>query len=81
MMSGRKKGLWEEKIEETWKDGKKFWTMIKELLGKNKEKDEETFVYTEEGDKKEIMGYIKEYTDGWKRYSKVCAYIFTSNHT
>ena len=60
MMSGSKKGLWEEKkIEETWKDGKKFWRMIKELLGKNKEKDEETFVYTEEGDKQEIMGYVK----------------------
>ena len=66
-MSGSKKGLWEaRKIEETWKDGKKFWSMIKELLGKNKEKEEETFVYTEEGDKRKIMGYIKEYTEEWK---------------
>ena len=39
IMSGNKKGQWEEnKIKETWNDGKKFWTMIKELLGKNKEK-------------------------------------------
>ena len=68
IMSGRKKGQWEEKkIEETWKNGKKFWTMIKELLGKNKEKDEETFVYTMEGDKKEIMKYTKEYIDEWKK--------------
>ena len=41
-----KKGEWEvRKIEETWKDGKKFWPMIKELLGSNKEK-EDTYVYT-----------------------------------
>ena len=67
-MSGKKKGEWEiRKIEETWKDGKKFWTMIKELLGKNKEKDEETFVYTTEGDKKEILEISREYIDGWKQ--------------
>ena len=29
-MSGKKKGLWEKrKIEETKKDGKKFWNVIK----------------------------------------------------
>ena len=56
IMSCKKKGEWEiRKIEETWKDGKKFWSMIKELLGKNKEKEEEAYVFTEEGVKKEIM--------------------------
>ena len=31
IMSCKKKGEWEvKKVEETWKDGKKFWTMIKE---------------------------------------------------
>ena len=68
ILSGSKKGEWEKKkIEETWKDGKKFWTMIKELLGKDKEKDEETFVYTIEGEKKEIMEFSREFTDGWKQ--------------
>ena len=67
-MLGNKKSSWEEKkIEETWKDGKKFWTMIGELLGKSKERDEETFVFTEEGNKKEIMTYTKEYTEEWKK--------------
>ena len=67
IMLGNKKSSWEEKkIEETWKDGKKFWTMV-ELLGKTKEKDEETFVFTEEGNKKEIMTYTKEYTEEWKK--------------
>merc|ERR1711913_158773 len=67
IMSGNKKGQLEEnKINETWNDGKTFWTMIKELLGKNKEKEEEAFVFTEEGEKKEIMEYNKEYADGWK---------------
>ena len=29
-MAGEKKSSWEKKkIEETWKDGKKFWVMIK----------------------------------------------------
>jgi len=48
IMSGDKKSQWEEKkIEETWNNGKKFWTMIKELLGKNKEIEDEAYVYTE----------------------------------
>ena len=47
--------------------------MIKELLGKDKEKDEETFVYTTERDKKEIMECSRKYTDGWKQavYQKI----------
>ena len=49
-MSGDKKSQWEsEKITETWKDGKEFWKMIKELLGKNKELVEEAYVYTDDG--------------------------------
>merc|ERR1711913_27631 len=62
IMSGNKKSQWEgKKIKETWNDGKKFWTKIKELLGKNKEKEEEAFVFIEEGEKKEIIEYEKEY--------------------
>merc|ERR1711874_371696 len=50
IMSWDKKSQWEKKkIEETWKNGKKFWKMIKELLGKNKEMEEEAYIYTEEG--------------------------------
>ena len=41
--------------------------MIGELLGKTKEREEETFVFTEEGNKKEIMTYTKEYTEEWKK--------------
>ena len=37
----KKKSEWEkEKIQETWKDGKLFWNMIRELLVKNKEEEE-----------------------------------------
>merc|ERR1711874_702058 len=55
-MSGDKKSLWEQrKIEETKNNGKKFWTMIKELLGKNKEIVNEAYVYTDDGQKIEIM--------------------------
>ena len=69
-MAAKKKGDWEKKkIEETKNDGKKFWTMIKELLGKNKERGEETYVYTQEGDRKEIMEMSEEYVDKWKQTS------------
>ena len=41
--------------------------MIKELLGKNKEREEETYVYTQEGDRKEIMEISEEYVVKWKQ--------------
>jgi len=67
MMSGDKKSQWEKKkITETWKDGKKFWKMIKELLGKNKEIVDDAYVYTEEGLKEEIMDCETEFTENWK---------------
>ena len=66
VLSGKNKGDWEKKIEERWKNGKKFWAMIKELLGKNKEREEDIYVYTQEGDRKEIMEMSKEYIDKWK---------------
>merc|ERR1712030_14527 len=60
-------GEWEvKKIEGTWKDGKKFWTMIKELLGKSKEK-EDIYVYTEEGLKKDITEISEKYLSKWKQ--------------
>jgi len=62
-MSGDKKSTWEQKkIEETKNNGKKFWTMIKELLGKNKEIVDEAYMYTE-GQKKEIMEFEDEYSE------------------
>ena len=49
IMTAKKKRDWEKKkIEETKNDGKKFWGMIKELLGKNKEKEEEKYVQTQD---------------------------------
>ena len=66
IMSGDKKSQWEkEKITETWKDGKKFWKMIKELLGKNKELIEEAYVYTEDGSKEEIMDCEDSFAQKW----------------
>merc|ERR1711913_123180 len=68
IMSRRKKGLWERrKIEETKKDGKKFWHVIKELLGKSKEREEEAFVFTEDGEKKIIEEMKGTYIDEWKK--------------
>ena len=66
-MAGEKKGDWEKmKIEESWNDGKRFWTMIRELLGKKKEREEEVYVYTEEGEKKEIMEIQEDYIEKWR---------------
>ena len=67
-MTNKKKGDWEiKKVRETLNDGKKFSTMIKELLGKNKRRDYENFVYTQEGEKKEIMEIAEEYVNKWKQ--------------
>ena len=39
--------------------------MIKELLGKNKEVNDETFVYTEQGEKQEIMTCKNYFLQKW----------------
>merc|ERR1711874_421178 len=62
----RQKSAWESrKIDETWKDSKKFWKMIKELLGKSKEVEEETYVYDDEGEKQEIMTCEESFAQKW----------------
>ena len=66
IMAGDKKSQWEkDKISETWKDSKKFWKMIKELLGKNKELVEEAYIYTEDGSKVEIMNCEESFVKKW----------------
>ena len=66
IMSGDKKSQWEkDKITETWKNGKKLWQMIKELLGKNKELTEEAYIYTEDGLKEEIMESEESFAQRW----------------
>ena len=61
-----KKSKWEkEKIEETWKDGKIFWGMIRELLGNKKEEEEEAYVYTDEGERKEVMEIPEKFIGSW----------------
>merc|ERR1711874_623061 len=66
IMTGDKKSAWESrKIAETWKDSKKFWKMIKELLGKNKELEEDAFIYTEDGVKKETMDCEHSFAQKW----------------
>ena len=67
IMSGNKKSQWEEKkIKETWNNGKKFWKMIRELLEEDLEVDENAYIYTDAGEKKEIMECVTEYIEGWK---------------
>merc|ERR1711874_544455 len=66
LMTGDKKSAWQNrKINETWKDSKKLWKMIKELLGKNREIEDETYVYNEEGDKQEIMTCENTFAQKW----------------
>ena len=64
IMTSNKKSEWEgRKIEETWKDSKAFWKMIKELLGKKKENTEEAYIYSENGEKREIGTCKEEFID------------------
>ena len=66
-MAMRKKSSWEEEnIKEMWKYGKKFWSMIRELIGKEREREEEVYVYKEDGKKEEITNIKEEFTDSWK---------------
>ena len=55
LMTGDKKSAWEcKKINETWKDSKTFWRMIKELLGKGKEITDEAFIFTNKETNKKL---------------------------
>ena len=67
-MAGEKKGEWEKrKIIETRRDGKKFWNLIKDLLGKNRNREEDAYVYTEEGVRNNINDVSNEYIQEWKK--------------
>ena len=43
--------------------------MIKELLGKNREREEDAYVYTQEEERKEIMEMSVDYVNKWKQPS------------
>ena len=65
-MVGDKKGGWEQKkITETLGDPAAFWRMIKLLLGKNKDNNEEAYIFDDEGEKTEIMNCKSEYLETW----------------
>merc|ERR1711888_328387 len=65
-MVGNKKGGWEQKkITETLGDPAAFWRMIKLLLGKNKDNNEEAYIFDDEGKKTEIMNCKSEYLETW----------------
>ena len=67
-MTGIKKGNWEkQKIQEAKTNGKKFWNLIKDLLGKTKNKDEEAYIYTENGEKHNVENIWKEYMESWRK--------------
>ena len=66
VMAGEKKSNWErKKIEETWKDGKMFWGMIRELLGMKKEEEDEAYVQADEGERKEVMEIPEKFIGSW----------------
>ena len=69
MMTGKKKGSWNiYKIQEAKADWRKFWNLVKELLGKTKKKDEEVYIYEGDGSKKEADKVWDEYLkDGKKK--------------
>ena len=55
-----KKGNWEkQKIQEAKTNGKILWNLIKDLLGKTKNKDEEAYIYTENGEKHNVENIWK----------------------
>ena len=46
VMAAERKSTWEKKkVEEIWRDGKKFWAMIKELIGKDREREKKKLMF------------------------------------
>ena len=68
IMVGNKKSSWEEeKIIETKNNPAAFWKMIKVLFGREKDDNEETYIFGVDGDneKKEIMECKSEFMNKW----------------
>ena len=66
-MAGKKKGDWKKKIIEAKADGKKFWNLVKDLLGKSKKREEDAYAYSGDGMKHNINDISKEYLEKWKQ--------------
>ena len=67
-MTGLKRGNWEKyKIKEAKTNGKQFWTLIRDLLGKTNNKDKEASIYTEDGEKHNIENMWTEFMEAWKK--------------
>ena len=65
-MDHDKKSTWERnKIKEIWNDGKNFCAIIRELIGNDRQREEEAFVY-DEGTKNEILTKKEEFAASWK---------------
>ena len=65
-MEHDKKGSWEKiKIIEIWEDGRKFWSMIRELIGRDRMREEEVYIFVENGSKHEILTKKVEFTVRW----------------
>ena len=65
-MTGDKKSNWESnKIQETWKNSKKLWVMIRELLGKKRELSDDAFIYDDDNIKHEIMTCKDSFSQRW----------------
>jgi len=66
-MKGEKKGNWERyKIEEAKTNGKQFWNLLKDLLGKAKKKDKEAYIYIEDGKGHKIENMWTQFMEVWK---------------
>jgi len=54
-------------------NGKQFWTLIKDLLGKVNNKDNEAYIYTEDGKEHKIENMLTQFIEAWKEgiYQKI----------
>ena len=67
-LMGEKKGAWEkQKILEAKKNSKPMWNVIKEILGKTKSKEEQKYIYHEDGTRHKAQDAWKEFIEDWKR--------------
>ena len=66
---GKRKGDWEKrKVLEARTNSKILWNMSRDISGKTRKKDEITYVYTEDKEKKEIDVIWTQFIGLWKKY-------------
>merc|ERR1712030_194631 len=67
-LTAEKKSSWKKKKIQEAKEsnGKTLWKVVNEIQGKTKPKNKKTYIYNEEGEKKEVKEIWEEFVNYWR---------------